>query len=157
MVVFYEANVTNDLFHDEWSMEDGKPHGRKFLPTNHTIFQKSQLSFFFFLRTFPSHNWGYGHSSYEYLLKKWVQSGDLKARQQCKQKRSALYTSTRFFYNFFSKTKKQLLDIKSATGIINNLIYQTPTRGLLYVGDISRGSLDHRLEHLTCYLPGVLA
>ena len=50
-----------------------------------------------------------------------------------------------------------LLDIKSATGIINKLVYQTPTRGLLYAGDIVHGNLDHRLEHLSCYLPGILA
>ena len=49
------------------------------------------------------------------------------------------------------------LDIKSATGIINNLVYQTPTRGLLYAGDIARGSFVHIFEHLSCFLPGVLA
>ena len=57
--------------------------------------------------------------------------------------------------NFF--LKKKLLDIKSATGIINKLIYQTPTRGLLYAVDTSYGSLNHRLEHLSCFLPGILA
>ena len=64
-----------------------------------------------------------------------------------------------FFCLTFWLSYSQLLklDIKSATGIINNLIYQTPTRGLLYAGDIVRGSLDHRLEHLSCYLPGILA
>ena len=51
----------------------------------------------------------------------------------------------------------QKLDIKSATGIINKLIYQTPTRGLLYVVDTYFGTLRHRLEHLSCYLPGILA
>ena len=49
------------------------------------------------------------------------------------------------------------IDIKSATGIINKFIYQTPTRGLLYLVEITDGILYHRLEHLTCYLPGVLA
>jgi len=106
MDVFYRANVTNGLFHDEWSMKDGTPQGEHF-----TIGATAD-------------------SGYEYLLKQWVQSGDLKARQQY---------------------------IKSANGIINNLVYQTPNRGLLYAGDIAHGSLDHRLEHLSCYLPGVLA
>ena len=31
MDVFYKANVTDGLFHDEWSMRDGSPSGRKFL------------------------------------------------------------------------------------------------------------------------------
>jgi mannosyl-oligosaccharide alpha-1,2-mannosidase len=151
MDVFYKANVTDGLFHDEWSMEDGKPRGRKFVPTNHTVFLKYQLSFLEHFTIGAT-----ADSGYEYLLKQWVQSGDLKARQQCKQKRSALFFSYPIL-QLVSLTKKQLLDIKSATGIINNLIYQTPTRGLLYAGDISHGSLDHRLEHLSCYLPGVLA
>ena len=64
------------------------------------------------------------------------------------------YASTRFKIIIIIITK---LDIKSATGIINKLIYQTPNRGLLYVGDILLGKFDHRLEHYSCYLPGVLA
>lgn len=58
---------------------------------------------------------------------------------------------------FISLLKHQAADIKSANGIINNLVYITPKRGLLYVGDLDRGHLNHRLEHLSCYLPGVLA
>ncbi|KAF8154971.1 glycoside hydrolase family 47 protein [Crassisporium funariophilum] len=69
-------------------------------------------------------------SGYEYMLKQWLQSGDPQAREQY---------------------------IKSANGIIANLIYMTPKRKLLYVGDLSNGRLVHRLEHLSCYLPGVLA
>ena len=49
------------------------------------------------------------------------------------------------------------LDKKSATGIINNLIYVTEKRGIMYVGDIENNNMVHRLEHLSCYLPGVLA
>ena len=64
------------------------------------------------------------------------------------------------FFNILfvdSLLKYIYIDIKSATGIINNLVYQTPTRGLLYPGDIYHGSFDHRYEHLSCYLPGILA
>jgi mannosyl-oligosaccharide alpha-1,2-mannosidase len=50
-----------------------------------------------------------------------------------------------------------LLDKKSATGIINNLIYITDKRGIMYVGDLQNNIMVHRLEHLSCYLPGVLA
>ncbi|KDR73258.1 hypothetical protein GALMADRAFT_72667 [Galerina marginata CBS 339.88] len=69
-------------------------------------------------------------SGYEYLLKQWLLSGDKQARDQY---------------------------LKSATGMINNLIYVTPKRGLMYIGDLESGSMVHRLEHLSCYLPGVLA
>ncbi|CAA7263605.1 unnamed protein product [Cyclocybe aegerita] len=68
-------------------------------------------------------------SGYEYLLKQWLLSGDTKARDQY---------------------------IKSATGIINKLLYLTPNRELMYVGDLVSGSLVHRLEHLSCFLGGVL-
>jgi len=48
-------------------------------------------------------------------------------------------------------------DIKSATGIINNLLYLTPNRGLMYVGDLVHNNIVHRLEHLSCFLPGLMA
>ena len=44
MDVFYRANLMDGLFHDQWSMEDGEPHGRKFVPMNHTISKISFLS-----------------------------------------------------------------------------------------------------------------
>ncbi|KJA15407.1 glycoside hydrolase family 47 protein [Hypholoma sublateritium FD-334 SS-4] len=71
-------------------------------------------------------------SGYEYLLKQWLLSGDKQSREQY---------------------------IKSANGIINNLIHVTPTRGLMNVGDIDTGydQVLHRLEHLSCFLPGTLA
>ena len=67
--------------------------------------------------------------------------------------------STLFSFSYpqlFSK-KIKYIDIKSATGIINKLIYQTPTRGLLYVVDNDHNKARHRLQQLSCYLPGVLA
>lgn len=48
-------------------------------------------------------------------------------------------------------------DIKSANGIIQNLIYVTPNRGLMYVGTLSRATISHSFEHLVCFLPGTLA
>ncbi len=47
--------------------------------------------------------------------------------------------------------------MKSARGIIDNLLYVTPVRKLLYVGDLARDHFIHRLEHLSCYLGGLLA
>jgi mannosyl-oligosaccharide alpha-1,2-mannosidase len=82
MDVFYKANVTDGLFHDEWDIEDGTPSGSKFIyHTNSNRFLN--LAFFFssvehFTIGPPS------DSAYEYLLKQWVQNGDPKARQQCK-------------------------------------------------------------------------
>ncbi|KDR66394.1 hypothetical protein GALMADRAFT_80958 [Galerina marginata CBS 339.88] len=69
-------------------------------------------------------------SGYEYLLKQWLLSGDERAREQY---------------------------LKSAAGIIDNLIYITPKRGLMYVGDITHGAIVHHLEHLSCFLPGLFA
>ncbi|KAF4610263.1 hypothetical protein D9613_010302 [Agrocybe pediades] len=106
MDVFYRANVPDGLFHENWSFKDGKPTGSHF-----TIGANAD-------------------SGYEYMIKQWLQSGDVKAKDQY---------------------------LKSMNGIINNLIYVTPNRGLMYVGDMDHGSMVHRLEHLSCYLPGVLA
>ncbi|KIM37603.1 glycoside hydrolase family 47 protein [Hebeloma cylindrosporum] len=106
MNVFYKANVKDGLFHDNWLMKDGKPTGAHF-----TIGATAD-------------------SGYEYLLKQWLLSGDVQAREQYR---------------------------KSAAGIINNLIYVTNKRGIMYVGDLQNNVMVHRLEHLSCYLPGVLA
>ena len=48
-------------------------------------------------------------------------------------------------------------DIKSANGIINNLLFLTPNRKLLYVTDTRNGLPSHIFEHLSCFLPGLLA
>ncbi|KAF8186288.1 glycoside hydrolase family 47 protein [Pholiota molesta] len=68
-------------------------------------------------------------SGYEYFLKQYILTGDIQARDQY---------------------------IKSANGIINNLIHITPTRGLLYVGILDRGAVSPVFEHLVCFLPGTL-
>ncbi|KAF8799864.1 hypothetical protein BYT27DRAFT_6849121 [Phlegmacium glaucopus] len=74
--VFYRANNTYGLFHDQWSRTDGNPSGQHF-----TISATAD-------------------SGYDPAKR-----GDPKARKQ-------------------------------SNGIINNLVYQTPTRGLLYASDI---------------------
>lgn len=48
-------------------------------------------------------------------------------------------------------------DIKSAKAIIEDLLYLTPTRRLLYVTDMRRNQPSRTLEHLSCFLPGLLA
>ncbi|KAF9525568.1 glycoside hydrolase [Crepidotus variabilis] len=104
MDVFYKANVTDGLFQEYWLLDNGEPTG-----THFTIGANAD-------------------SGYEYLLKQWIQSGDVKALDQY---------------------------IKSARGIISNLIYLTPNRSLMYAGDLSMGRLVHRMEHLSCFLGGL--
>ena len=48
------------------------------------------------------------------------------------------------------------LDLKSIKGIIENLLYLSPNRHLLYATDTNRGVPTRNLEHLSCFLPGVL-
>ncbi|KAH9987762.1 seven-hairpin glycosidase [Russula compacta] len=79
----------------------------------------------------------FADSAYEYMLKQWLLSGR-------------------------TNTKARDLYLRSANAILDHLTYMTPTRNLLYVTDAhlnSSGVLDptHIFEHLTCFLPGVLA
>ncbi|KAL0947331.1 hypothetical protein HGRIS_013450 [Hohenbuehelia grisea] len=75
---------------------------------------------------------GASDSGYEYFLKQYLLSNksEPKARDQY---------------------------IKSANGIINNLLYLSPKRGLLYVTDTNNTQPSHILEHLSCFLPGLFA
>lgn len=41
--------------------------------------------------------------------------------------------------------------------VINNLLFLTPNRGLLYVTDTEGGLPTYKFEHLSCFLPGLLA
>lgn len=56
-----------------------------------------------------------------------------------------------------------LLDIRATTHIITNLLYLSPTRHLLYVTDSTSSTYERRgkptrlFEHLSCFLPGLLA
>ncbi|KAH9967535.1 glycoside hydrolase [Russula dissimulans] len=76
-------------------------------------------------------------SAYEYMLKQWLLTGrtDTKARD---------------------------LYLRSVNAILDHLTYITPIRKLLYVtgGHVSSNghiTLKHNFEHLTCFLPGLLA
>lgn len=79
----------------------------------------------------------FADSAYEYMLKQWLLSGrtDAKARD---------------------------LYLRSANAILDRLTYISPKRHLLYVTDANVGpdsdfSPTHIFEHLTCFLPGMLA
>lgn len=47
--------------------------------------------------------------------------------------------------------------MQAVNGIIKHLLYLTPTRNLLYVTDTRNGHPTHTFEHLSCFLPGLLA
>ncbi|KAG8900579.1 hypothetical protein FRB99_005969, partial [Tulasnella sp. 403] len=61
-------------------------------------------------------------------------------------------------YLLTAKSEPSTLDmyLKAVNGIIQNLLYISPTRNLVYVTDISGGTPSNRLEHLSCFLPGLL-
>ncbi|KAG8784506.1 hypothetical protein FRC15_003175 [Serendipita sp. 397] len=74
-----------------------------------------------------------GDSAYEYLLKQYLLSG---------------------------RTEKRLLNmyLDAMDGIINNMMYLSTRRNLLYVTDLGQwASPSGNMDHLSCYLPGVLA
>ncbi|KAF9269065.1 glycoside hydrolase family 47 protein [Marasmius fiardii PR-910] len=62
-------------------------------------------------------------------------------------------------YLLSAKTDKANLEmyIRMTTHLITNLLYLSPTRHLLYVTDSSNGRVTHKFEHLSCFLPGLLA
>ena len=75
-----------------------------------------------------------GDSFYEYLLKTWLQGG----RRE---------TWLREMYD------------KAIDGIVTNMLSRTSKSGYLYVADYdlkSRGK-NHKMDHLVCFLPGILA
>ncbi|KAF9466050.1 glycoside hydrolase [Collybia nuda] len=74
----------------------------------------------------------FADSAHEYLLKQW------------------LLTSQ-------SEPKARELYLNSVSAILNTLLYITPTRHLLYVTDTQNGKPTHTFEHLSCFLPGLLA
>ncbi|KAG5647834.1 hypothetical protein DXG03_007758 [Asterophora parasitica] len=74
----------------------------------------------------------FADSAHEYLLKQWLLTGQ-------------------------SEPQTRDLYLRSVNAIIHNLLYLTPSRHLLYVTDTHNGNPTHTLEHLSCFLPGLLA
>ncbi|EJC99126.1 seven-hairpin glycosidase [Fomitiporia mediterranea MF3/22] len=77
-------------------------------------------------------------SAYEYLLKQYLMSGK-------------------------SEPRLRNMYIASMTGMIKNLLYLSPKRQILYVTDVfvrdgeSEPEPSRKFEHLSCFLPGLLA
>ncbi|KAF8582069.1 glycoside hydrolase family 47 protein [Ramaria rubella] len=71
-------------------------------------------------------------SAYEYLLKQYLLSGKTELRP------AKLY-------------------MKSIEGIIENLLYLSNTRNLLYITDANGLEPTRKFDHLSCFFPGLLA
>ncbi|XP_031433646.1 endoplasmic reticulum mannosyl-oligosaccharide 1,2-alpha-mannosidase isoform X2 [Clupea harengus] len=71
-------------------------------------------------------------SYYEYLLKQWLQG---------------------------AKTETALLDdyLQAIEGVRKNLLRKTQPSLLTFVGELSHGRLNPKMDHLVCFLPGTLA
>lgn len=56
---------------------------------------------------------------------------------------------------------KLIADVSTANRILTSLLYVSPKRGLLYVTDTQYSAQEplpsHHFEHLSCFLPGLLA
>ncbi|KAF8166576.1 glycoside hydrolase [Mycena galopus ATCC 62051] len=74
----------------------------------------------------------YADSAHEYLLKQWLLTAQ-------------------------SEPKTKELYLRAVDSIIDTLLYVTPNRNLLYVTDVTNGSPSFKFEHLSCFLPGLLA
>ncbi|KAF7371048.1 alpha-1,2-Mannosidase [Mycena sanguinolenta] len=91
----------------------------------------------------------YADSAHEYLLKQWL----LTAQSEPKAKESYV----RFLRSFDLHFTQVLSDLRVVDSIIDTLLYVTPERNLLYVTDVTNGSPSFKFEHLSCFLPGLLA
>ncbi|XP_053266961.1 endoplasmic reticulum mannosyl-oligosaccharide 1,2-alpha-mannosidase isoform X2 [Pleuronectes platessa] len=71
-------------------------------------------------------------SYYEYLLKQWLQGG---------------------------KTEDDLLEdyLQAVEGVKKHLVKQTGPGRLTFVGELSHGRFNAKMDHLVCFLPGTLA
>ncbi|KAI0352086.1 seven-hairpin glycosidase [Trametes cingulata] len=74
----------------------------------------------------------FADSAHEYLLKQWLLTGK-------------------------SEPKARDMYLRDVEAILNNLLYVSANRELLYVTDTINGSPTHNFEHLSCFLPGLLA
>lgn len=58
-----------------------------------------------------------------------------------------------------AKSEKKSLELykRTISGIIEHNLFLSPGRGLLYVTDFTSNWVSRRFEHLSCFLPGLLA
>jgi len=75
---------------------------------------------------------GNGDSFYEYMLKTWIQGG----------KKEGKY--------------RKMFD-KAMDGAHNELVQKSSPDGLTYVADLQSNHLDHKMDHLACFMGGLWA
>ena len=99
----------------------------------------------------------FADSAHEYLLKQWLLSGrsETKAKDLC-------MTFSPLPYVYPTQYSTTLLtdiptDMRAVNGILKHLLYLTPERNLLYVTDVNGKYVSRTFEHLSCFLPGLLA
>jgi len=73
-----------------------------------------------------------GDSFYEYLLKIWLQGGK-------------------------KETKYRRRYDESMNGIMDKLIHMSRPNYLTYVAEMKRGKVEHKMDHLSCFLGGLLS
>ncbi|KAL7577762.1 hypothetical protein ACA910_010521 [Epithemia clementina (nom. ined.)] len=73
-----------------------------------------------------------GDSLYEYMLKIWLQGG----------KKEPMY--------------REMYD-KAIQGMHDSLLQKSTPSGLTYIADSNNGQLDHKMDHLVCFMGGSLA
>jgi len=73
-----------------------------------------------------------GDSAYEYMIKIWVQGG---------------------------KKEQKYRDMwdKSMQGMHDKLLQKSFSNGFTYIADIENGRMDHKMDHLVCFMGGALA
>ncbi|KAI6024438.1 glycoside hydrolase family 47 protein [Pisolithus marmoratus] len=67
------------------------------------------------------------------------------------------YLLKQYLLTAHSEPRVRDMYLKSARAIIENLLFLTPNRKLLYVTDMNRGTVTRIFEHLSCFLPGLFA
>uniref|UniRef100_A0A7S4N8K7 alpha-1,2-Mannosidase n=1 Tax=Odontella aurita TaxID=265563 RepID=A0A7S4N8K7_9STRA len=73
-----------------------------------------------------------GDSFYEYMLKIWLQGG----------KKESMY--------------REMYD-RSIQGMHDELLFKSTPTGLTYIADKVSGRVDHKMDHLVCFMGGLLA
>lgn len=148
MQKMYNATLPIEgLFPSRWDFQSGAPANSKF---------SGSFNFLSVLMPdLPEHYsvGAFADSAYEYMLKQWLLSGrsEPQALELCERHFSILAWLS------ISLINPTTQDLKSTNAIIENLLYLTPSRKLLYVTDMWEDKPSHTLEHLSCFLPGLFA
>lgn len=90
-------------------------------------------------------------SAHEYLLKQYLLTG--------KTDKANIEMCTYHCKTFLTSNSSPFLDLRFTTYMLNHLMYISPKRNLVYVTDKdARVPVPtHTFEHLSCFLPGLLA